>query len=413
MSHSKPVDQLWMCAYLAAMKASHKKLLIDLLTLPTSPFNEQHVIAYIRAWAARRSGLQLTQDRFGNLQIRLQRGSADGRRPLVLAAHTDHPGFEAQRMLGRGRLLAIWRGGVAKEYFVGSKVRFYVPLEAKATSAKARKAGSASKPRWIRGIIQRVKMGDVAGQHRVNAVEVAVKGEVPTGAIGMWDFPDPVVKNSRLYARGCDDLAGVAAVLAAMDHLAESKDAVDVIAMLNRAEEVGFAGAMAACRDGLIPREARVISVECSSELAGGRMGEGPILRVGDWSTVFTPGLTDFCRRVAQGLAQSNRRFRFQRKLMDGGTCEGSAFLGYGYRATGLCIALGNYHNVDRRRGKIGPEFVDLNDWQGMVDWFVALALAPGGDEDASPELLGMLERLYQHWTPLLEATVERMMSPE
>ncbi len=397
------------------MKTAHRQLLVDLLTLPTSPFNEQHVIRYIAEWAAKRPGLLLSQDRFGNLQIRLRRAreasvrQAMGRMPvprtgetpvphptggvpLVLAAHMDHPGFEAERMVRHGVVRAIWRGGVAPEYFPGTKVRFH--------------AGG----KWVRGRIERMKAGeDDRGRRRVQWAEASVGSDVPGGAIGMWDFPDPVIRETRLHARGCDDVAGVAAVLAALDVLAEREEPVDVIAMLSRAEEVGFAGAMAACRDGLIPRTARMISVECSSELAGGRMGDGPILRVGDATSIFTPELTAFCRRVGETLAARSRRFRFQRKLMDGGTCEASAFLGYGYQAAGLCIALGNYHNMDRRRGRIGAEYVDLNDWNGLVEWFVELAIANETYEPGHGQLTGLLDGLYARWTPVLEETVERV----
>lgn len=62
---------------------------------------------------------------------------------------------------------------------------------------------------------------------------------------------------------------------------------------------------------------------------------------------------------------------------MDGGTCESSAYCTLGFEATGLCLALGNYHNVDVKRKKLGPECIDLSDFDNVVKWFVALARAP------------------------------------
>jgi hypothetical protein len=46
-------------------------------------------------------------------------------------------------------------------------------------------------------------------------------------------------------------------------------------------------------------------------------------------------------------------------------------------------VPLGNYHNMDIVRQRIGPEFIDLNDWMNMVKLFVHLArhaheFAPG-----------------------------------
>jgi hypothetical protein len=201
---------------------------------------------------------------------------------------------------------------------------------------------------------------------------------------------------------------------------------VNFIAQLNRAEEVGFVGAIAACRDKVLPRSALIVSVETSSELAGGKMGEGPILRVGDLSSIFTPDLTAFCRRVAEDLVarttpkaakkgKASKRatqpapFRFQRKLMDGGTCEAAAYCGFGYEASGICIALGNYHNMDRTRGKIASEFVDLNDWDGMVRWFVELAIAAPGYTTGDPKVTEMLDFLHNRWHPLLKGSVNRV----
>jgi putative aminopeptidase FrvX len=375
------------------MKTAHRKLLLDLLALPTSPFNEQHVVSYVRTWASRRSAISLSQDRFGNLLLRVRRGRPSTH-PLVLAAHMDHPGFEAGRMTGPRRLRAIWRGGVPPEYFAGAGVRFF------------------SDGRWVRGRVTSVQVGDDRGRRRVRTASVEVQRAVAPGSVGMWDFPDPAIRKQRVYARGCDDIAGVAAVIAALGELADCPKPVDIAALLTRAEEVGFAGALAACQSGLIPRRARIISVECSSELPGAFMGDGPILRVGDHTTLFDAALTEHCRLVAADLAASDPGFKFQRKLMDGGTCEASAFIGRGFHATGLCIALGNYHNVDRRRGRLGPEYVDLDDFDCLVRWFMALATSGRPYRHDLPRLRELLDYLEQRDTPLLERTAPRMTSP-
>jgi putative aminopeptidase FrvX len=373
------------------MKTHNHKILTDLLSLPTSAFNEQYVAGYIRGWAAGRPGLSIKTDEFGNLRLRLRRGPA-AKSPLVFSGHMDHPGFEAQRMIGRGRLRAIWRGGVLPEYFRGAKVRFYTGQQ------------------WVRGTITSIKIGaDPWRRRRVRSVVAAVRKDVAPGSVGMWDFPDPTVKGTRLYARGCDDVAGVAAIIAALDRLAAGRGPVDVYATCTRAEEVGFAGAIAGAQNGLIPRNARVVAVETSSEIPGVKMGDGPILRVGDRHAVFTPSLTAFCRQVADDLARADNSFKYQRKLMDAGTCESAAFCEYGHQATGLCVALGNYHNMDKTRNRLGPEYIDLRDWDGLVSWFAALATTrreycPGRD----PAFRKTLDRLDRAYTPLLRKTASR-----
>ena len=97
-----------------------------------------------------------------------------------------------------------------------------------------------------------------------------------------------------------------------------------------------------------------VISLETSAELPPAKMGDGPIVRVGDRTAIFDPAVT------AELLAAAEQaKISVQRCLMSGGTCEATAFQLCGVRAGALCVALGNYHN----RGpelRIEPEFVSV-----------------------------------------------------
>jgi len=302
----------------------------------------------------------------------------------------DHPGFEAGKMIGPHRLRAVWRGGVSPEYFRGTRVRFF------------------DNDRWTRGTIRSIRLTREDGRRRVDSVTVEVPRAVAPGAVGMWDLPDPTIRGSRIRARGCDDIASLAAILAAFDELQRTRRSLDVYALFTRAEEVGFAGAIAAAQSGLLPKRARVVAVETSAQIPGAAMGNGPILRVGDRASIFSPHLTRFCRQVADDLARRDRRFRFQRRLMDGGTCESTAFGAYGFDATGLCIALGNYHNMDRRRKRIAPEYVDLSDFGNLIKWFIALATSKRTCETDDATLRKSLQRLDRKWSPQLERTAKR-----
>src|SRR5206468_3441157 len=66
--------------------------------------------------------LACRSDRYGNLIVSLQ---TDRRvRPLALAAHMDHPGFEIERRLTASSWLARFHGGVGNAWFVpGTKIR--------------------------------------------------------------------------------------------------------------------------------------------------------------------------------------------------------------------------------------------------------------------------------------------------
>lgn len=360
------------------------RILHEVLSLPTAPFAEHNVMAYVQAFCAARPALKLTCDPSGNLLIHVHRGGARVSRPVCLTAHMDHPGFVADRMIQPQRLRAYWRGGVPIEYFEGAKVRFQVD------------------GRWIKGRVESTRPVREHEKLRVDTTVVAVPREVPPGSIGMWDFPDPQIRGNRVFARGCDDLAGLAGILCCLDELTSSRKPCDAWVLFTRAEEVGFVGAIASCRHETVPRRCVLVTVETSSVLPHAPMGEGPILRVGDKTTAFTPAATAFCRQVAEALAAKDPAFRFQRKLMDGGTCEASAFCQFGYEATGLCMALGNYHNVDRRRKKLAPEYVDVGDFENLVKWFIALVRWPKAYDGLDGEFRKRLDAIERSYKVLL-----------
>ena len=367
----------------------HRRVLHELLSIPTAPFAEHFVIEHIERYCARRKAA-VTRDAAGNILVRVRVGRRRIARPVCLTAHLDHPGFVADRSISKGRLRAHWRGGVPKEYFVGSAVRFFVD-------------GA-----WVKGRVRSIKSGVKAGRERVETAVIEVAVDVPPGSIGMWDFPDPKIRGSRIYARGCDDLAGAAAMLCAIDELSRSREGCDAYFLFTRAEEVGFVGAIAAARLKTIPKRCFVVAMETSSERPNARMGDGPILRVGDRASTFTSEVTAHCHRVARDLAVADRRFQYQRKLMDGGTCESSAYCTLGYEATGLCVALGNYHNVNVKRKRLGPEYIDLNDYDNVVKWFVELARSLHPYTGRDETLRAQIENLERSYKSLLRATRER-----
>lgn len=362
---------------MAAMSKRDLKTLCEVVNLPTAPFAERYVIAYIRRFVEARPALRLRSDRFGNLLVQYTPSNRRGRntgRSILFAAHMDHPGFVATEMTGPRRLRAAFRGWVRASFFAGRRVRFF------------------SEGRWIDGrireVIPQTRKGTRAGRAAASArsfgadappeaVLAKVAKAVAPGSPGMWGLPDATIRGHRLRARMCDDTAGLAAILCMLDAICRQPIRSRCHAFFTRAEEVGFAGALAAVSDRTIPKNTIVVAVECSKAIPGVELGAGPVLRVGDKATVFTPPATAYCQVAAETLASRNRAFRFQRKLMDGGTCESTVYCHYGYDATGICLPLGNYHNMDEARKRIGPETIDVRDFENLVRWFVALADRP------------------------------------
>lgn len=369
------------------LRSTHETTVKEVLSLPTAPFAEHEVDAYLTAFCRRLHSVELSRDRVGNIRVRYRHGAQRPRRPVCLAAHLDHPGFVAQKMIRPGRLRAAWHGGVRPEYFREAPVRFY------------------HDETWVRGRVRSCRTTGRAAAKRVESAVIDVPTAVRPGAPGMWDFPDARVRGNRITARATDDLAGVAAMLCCLETLCRCRVPTEAYFLFTRAEEVGFAGALAACRQRFIPRRCAVVAVENSAELPHARMGEGPILRVGDKASTFTSAVTRFCGRIAANLAKRDRRFAYQRRLMDGGTCESTVYCERGYDAGGICIALGHYHNMNRRTGRLAGEYVDRRDLANMIKWFVALAAAVPGYTGTDRTLRARLAKIERTYTPLLHRT--------
>jgi endoglucanase len=372
------------------IQPKHRRILMELLSLPTAPFCEEHVESYVRRFCRARRALSLRADRWGNLLVQYQsRRKRPTGRPVAFVAHMDHPGFQAVKILDGKHVLAEWRGGVEQEYFPNAAVRFHV------------------NDQWVRGRIERIESTERPSPEaalRVDRVRVKVSRPVPAGAIGMWDLPEPAIRGKRIIARDCDDMAGLAAILCALETLCRTRAAGRCYALLTRAEEVGFAGAIAAAKDGTLPKRVPVLSIETSKALPNAPIGAGPVLRIGDKASVFSAPLSAHCRAVADELRKKHRDFQYQRKLMDGGTCEATAFYELGYEAAGICLQLGNYHNRDEARKRITSEYVGLEDWLNLVRWFVALATCPRGYRGRDPHLRRRLDHLLRRYRSRLSA---------
>jgi len=335
-----------------------------LLERPAAPCKEDQPKDFVRAFVRARRELSLAEDAAGNLLLRYPASRRPGGTapPLVLMAHLDHPGFWITRA-AQDKAALVFKGGVGAGHArPGAKVCFF-------TSGSAKPTG--------RGEL--VKVTEV--RKRLSRAVARITGGVALpGGFAMWDFPAFALRDGLISARACDDVLGVAWALCVMDELARRKPrGVAVWALLTRAEEIGFLGALEALRLKTIPRHARVLSLECSKAAGIAPQGAGAVVRVGDRATIFDPQLSEALRRAAEALSRKQRGFKYQRKLMDGGACEATPFCAYGYRASGLALPLGNYHNQATTPAGpgIGPETVRADDFVCGVRLLVAFATQP------------------------------------
>lgn len=195
------------------------------------------------------------------------------------------------------------------------------------------------------------------------------------GPFRMWALPPFQVRNGRIYSRACDDLIGCACIVAMLRELSKKRAKCAAYGIFTRAEEVGFVGAIQLAKRGIIPNETTIISLETSSRKGGPvKMGEGVIVRVGDRTSVFDSAAT---ARILD--AAESAKIPHQRALMQGGTCEATAYALYNYRTAAMCVALGNYHNCGPS-DRIAPEFVSVDDSVAMADLCIALSRSKPAD---------------------------------
>ncbi|MEM1424598.1 MAG: hypothetical protein AAGH64_11430, partial [Planctomycetota bacterium] len=299
-------------------------------------------------WCHDRPDISCTPDEAGNLVIERAGAPSPAQvTPLYITAHMDHPAFVVTAVEDDGATLRLeFRGGVKDPYFTDAPIVAYTGEDEPVFATVV----SAGKAEPYRPCVARV-----SDESRAHAARLT------PGDVARWRLPDPVIERRKiegedvgdvLWTHCCDDLAALAAGLAAFDRLRDSPDAAHVRLLLTRAEEVGFIGAIAACKLRTMPHSSRVVLLENSRASAIAPIGDGPIVRVGDRMSTFHPVLTGALANLAREIVKEDEgegdgpAFRWQRKLMTGGACEASCYQAYGYEASCLCLPLGNYHNM-------------------------------------------------------------------
>ena len=351
----------------ATDRRRHEKIALELTAIPTAAGREGRVQSYLNAWLASRSrSLAWKRDSDGNLLItrKTWKPRRTGPKPLLITAHLDHPAFVVDTVIDERTIEAQFRGGVHDPYFEGARVEFFDRDDVS-----------------TRGRIVELRKPDEACPFKTVTVRLSRRHpSLADGDVGRWAFPAAKItgRGDRriLRTHACDDLAAAAAALCAFDRIRRRKGQEHVGLLFTVAEEVGFIGAIGAATNGIIPKAARLVCLENSRSFPESPIHGGPIVRVGDRMTVFSPELTNEISTLMIAHAATDPKFKWQRKLMAGGACEATAFSAFGFQSTCLCLPLGNYHNMQRidevvggeRPAKVGPEFIGIDDYHGMIE---------------------------------------------
>lgn len=372
----------------AAQRKQHERWLIDLTAIPTAAGREHRVIQYIEDWTAKRSNLKLTRDKVGNLLIARTSKAGNRRKPLFITAHLDHPAFVVRKVTDERTIELEFRGGVQDAYFHDALIDIIDDDDQPHLAAITHLNATAQPFKQVTAKLRRPT------------------DEIAPGDVGRWYFGNDAQRQSTitkgvLHAPACDDLAAVAAALATLDVVRKRKGMEHVGVLLTLAEEVGFIGAIGACKYTSVPKTSRLICLENSRSFAESPIGGGPILRVGDRISVFAPELTNRIGDLMLEHEKKHPEYKWQRKLMPGGACEATAFSTYGYESTCICLPLGNYHNMididgvrdGERPAKVGPEYIAIDDYHGMIDMLILCAAQL--DTAKTPDLRKRMEKLF------------------
>jgi endoglucanase len=192
-------------------------------------------------------------------------------------------------------------------------------------------------------------------------------------------------------------LIGCAVIVAMFMELEESGTEGACLGLFTRAEEVGFIGAMKLAASGNVPEDVTIVSLETSAERPPAKIGAGPILRVGDKSSIFDSAATATLSQIA-----ADSHIPVQRCLMPGGTCEATAYQLYGFRSAALCVALGNYHNCGPEN-EIAAEYVSFSDVQGLVRLCTRIAVSRAKKNQAVKSLKKRLKNNAEKYRKLLK----------
>lgn len=352
------------------MRLKYAELLSSILSCPSAPFREKHVIDRITRELTEHAVPHFT-DPVGNVVVGvsskkdyLKLASTRSREPLrIFIAHMDHPGFHGVKWVDSERFEFKWHGGSPTTFLAGAKV-WLATHDGRVVDGVMESAELITSGRAIsHGIIR-------------TYASLSQKYSDARKIYGGFHFRDFCWQEGELiYTKAADDLVGSFAITTlAIEKLSKKhkSSSAPFIGLLTRAEEVGFIGAIGHFELGWLKKAKRPIlgvSLETSRTLPGAEFGKGPVVRLGDKYTVFDSGyLRVFTELATQALPNAH-----QRRIMDGGTCEATAATVYGFPCVGISVPLGNYHNQSFEggpdsRGELGPapEFVHLQDVAGL-----------------------------------------------
>ncbi len=262
-----------------------------LTSVPTAPFREAAVSRKALEWIKDNLGARVTVKENRGGFIVSYRGAGQGP-ALCLAAHLDHPAFDLLKVTKTGATARL-RGGLPPHLLAGAAVEAFAevpkdnrPLARGVIGPRPKKDGGLWTISWTEAPTSPA------------ALDFAILALTPCETKDGW-----------LSSRSVDDLLGCAVSLEAMRRLSKARVKTNLTVLLNRAEEVGFIGALDMIRSGALSEYDSYLSIESSRELPGSKPGQGPTIRLGDKATAFDANLTALLDDAAAELKKRGTNY--------------------------------------------------------------------------------------------------------
>lgn len=341
-----------------------KALVKEVLATPTAPLHEHRMMELVMRKAAA-WGYRIKCSPKGSLLV----GHATAfRKPhVIVTAHLDHPGIRVLAVKGKSAEIGIL-GGVPQQFIRGSRWRLW-----DATTSAIGTVGAKTRRTWMGNPIYRMRLNH----------------PLQRGAFGQLDCPSPQWRGDIVSSRAMDNVINVATLLSLLQR-ERNKRRNGLLCLFTRAEEVGMVGASEAIASAFLPKSAPIIVLEASSAKAGHvRLGGGPILRVGDRQSTFSPDVDLWLQTAA-------RKLTVQRALMAGGTCEATVYHAHGFCVGSLALPLDHYHNRGTRR--LAPEKIHWQDFLTLQELLSALLRTPFSPTHSRKNIQTRFTKLYHFW---------------
>lgn len=342
------------------------KFFHNLLSTPTAPFREKLVRDLIEKRLSQYN-IPYFLDHDGNILVGadnekkyIQELKKHSSREIPLfIAHMDHPGFHGKKWRSPFELEFTWHGGAPVEDLIGARM-WCTTNEGKVIHGEMTEAELIPSGKSISHGCIRFEVKDLTKFK-------------PSLIYGGFGFRAPYwEENGIAYSKAADDLVGCFVILE-LARLFAKKRPFPFFGLLSRAEEVGFVGTLAHFARGYMKNRKRnvlVVSLETSRTFPGADIGKGPVIRLGDRFTIFDAAYTHSISKLAEKVLPGE----FQRRIMDGGTCEATAATVHDIPSIGFSVPLGNYHNQNFQNGPDAralngpaPEFVHKNDVERLA----------------------------------------------